>query len=66
MPELPSQAPTEAQKRAGNTEHKSIGKYNGRDVEMISRTQPNAAGGWDTQVHVPVGHLAATAKKPGG
>ena len=53
-------------KKEKKTEHKQMGKYNGRDVELLIKTQPNAAGGWDTQVHVPVGILSATANKPGG
>ena len=70
MPELPSQAPTEAEKRAGNTEHtKSAQMHTAsgvKDIEIITKTQPNASGGYDTQVHMPVGAIGIRPNKPGG
>lgn len=58
MPELPAQAPDEAQKKANPTEHKSVGtfqtagKFANMKVDVVTKTTPNAQGGYDTRVEM--------------
>ena len=62
--------PTDAQRRANPQEEKIQGKYRvcGKeyDIEITAKTKPNAAGGWDTEMHVPVGRIGIRPNKPGG
>jgi hypothetical protein len=59
--------PTEQEKKDGNTEHKQMGKYmvGGKefDIEITAKTTPNAQGGYDTEMHVPVGRIGAITHK---
>jgi hypothetical protein len=62
--------PTEKEKKEKKTEYRQMGKYKvgdkEYDVEIIAKTTPNAQGGYDTEMHVPVGRLGVTSQKPGG
>jgi hypothetical protein len=63
MPELPEAAqerPTEAQKKAAPTEHKTTGTFKtagghpDRKVDVVAKTTPNANGGYDTRLEMGI------------
>ena len=53
--------PTEKEKKEKETEYTEKGKYKIGDkeyeVDITAKTKPNNQGGYDTEMHVPVGHL---------
>ena len=66
-PELPEAAvagqankPTEAQKKAKPTEHKTVGVFRtagnhpDRSVDVVAKTTPNASGGYDTRLEMGI------------
>jgi len=60
LPEAAQNRPTEAQKKAAPTEHKTVGTFKtagghpDRKVDVIAKTKPNAQGGYDTTLHMGV------------
>ena len=56
--------PTDAQRRANPQEEnqKAVYRVGGKsyDIDIVSKTKPNAQGGWDTEVIMPVGIIGAT------
>jgi hypothetical protein len=63
--------PTEQEKKDKNTEHKGTAKITTadgteKDVDIVTKTKPNNQGGYDTEIHVPVGHVGVRRVNPGG
>ena len=63
--------PTESEKKAKNTEETMNATITGSDgveraVEIIAKTKPNQNGGYDTEIHVPKGHVGVRRINPGG